>query len=78
MTSHIFAIINLFASKLVINNNNNIIFIQGKPLQCRNTVINGEEIDFAKGGKPENTEKNPRSVGETKYNNSIHMSSPFF
>ena len=30
------------------------------------------------GGKPENTEKNPWSMGETKYNNCIHMSSTFF
>ena len=42
VTSHILPIINLFASKLIINNNN-IIFIQGKPLQCRNTVINGRK-----------------------------------
>ena len=27
------------------------------------------------GGKPENPEKNPRSTGETNYNNSTHMSS---
>ena len=33
---------NLFASKLIINNN--IIFIQGKPFQCRNTVINGGPV----------------------------------
>ena len=35
-------------------------------------------VDFAEGGKPENPEKNPRSTGETNYNNSTHMSSKFF
>ena len=35
-------------------------------------------IDFREGGKPENPEKNPRSTGETNYNNSTHTSSKFF
>ena len=35
-------------------------------------------VDFTEGGKPENLEKNPRSTGETNYNNSTHMSSTFF
>ena len=29
-------------------------------------------------GKSKNPENNPRSTGETNYNNSIHMSSKFF
>ena len=36
------------------------------------------KVDFAEGGKPENPEKNPRSTGETNYNNSTHISSKFF
>ena len=36
------------------------------------------KVDFAEGGKPENPEKNPRSTGETNYNNSAHMSCTFF
>ena len=32
-------------------------------------------VDFAEGGKPENPEKNPRSTGETNYNNTTHMGS---
>ena len=35
----------------------------------------GLGVDFTEGGKPENPEKNPRSTGETNYNNS---SSAFF
>ena len=35
----------------------------------------GLGVDFTEGGKPE---KNPRSTGETNYNNSTHMSSKFF
>ena len=35
-------------------------------------------VDFAEGRKPENPEKNPRSTGETNYNNSTHVSSKFF
>ena len=38
----------------------------------------GLGVDFTEGGKPENPEKNPRSTGETNYNNSTHMSSKFF
>ena len=63
--------------------------MQGKPLQCRNTVINGgpvrqlrwiklTKVDFTEGGKPENPEKNAQSTGETNYNNSTHMSFKFF
>ena len=39
----------------------------------------GLGVDFAEGGKPENPEKNPRSMGEINYNNSTHivMSSKF-
>ena len=36
------------------------------------------KVDFAEGGKPENSEINPRSTGETNYNNSTHMSSKLF
>ena len=32
----------------------------------------GLGVDFTEGGKPENPEKNPRSTGETNYNNSTH------
>ena len=32
-------------------------------------------VDFWKGGKPENLEKNPRSTGEINYDNSIHSES---
>ena len=38
----------------------------------------GLGVDFTEGGKPENPEKNPRSTGETNYNNSTHTSSKFF
>ena len=38
----------------------------------------GLGVDFTEGGKPENPEKNPRSMGETNYNNSTHMSSKIF
>ena len=31
----------------------------------------GLGVVFMKGGKPENPEKNPRSTGETNYNNSV-------
>ena len=34
-------------------------------------------VEFTKGGKLENPEKNPRSTVETDYNNSTHMSSKF-
>ena len=34
-------------------------------------------VGFTKGGKPENPERNPRSTGETNYNNTTHMSSKF-
>ena len=34
-------------------------------------------VDFAEGGKPENTDKNPRSAEETNYNNSAYMSPKF-
>ena len=30
-------------------------------------------VDFSEGGKPEYSEKNPRSTGEINYGNSIHM-----
>ena len=32
----------------------------------------GLGADFTEGEKPENPEKNPRSMGETNYNNSTH------
>ena len=38
----------------------------------------GLGVDFTEGGKLENSEKNPRSTGETNYDNSTHMSSKFF
>ena len=38
----------------------------------------GLGINFTEGGKPENPKKNPRSTGETNYNNPTHMSSKFF
>ena len=38
----------------------------------------GLDVDSTEGRKPENPEKNPRSTGETNYNNSTHMSSKFF
>ena len=38
----------------------------------------GLGVDFIEGGKPESPEKNPRSTGETNYNNSTHMSSKLF
>ena len=31
-------------------------------------------VDFWEGGKPENPEKNPRSTGETNYDNYSHES----
>ena len=34
-------------------------------------------VDFREGGKPENPEKNPRSMGEINHDNSIHMSPKF-
>ena len=34
-------------------------------------------VDFTEGGKLENPEKNPRSVGETNNENSTHISSKF-
>ena len=37
----------------------------------------GLGIDITEGEKPENPEKNPRSTGETNYNNSTHTSSTF-
>ena len=38
------------------------------------------KVDFTERGnlKPENPEKNPRSTGETNYNNSTHMCSKYF
>ena len=35
------------------------------------------DVDFTKEGKPENPKKNPRSTGETNYNNFTHTSSKF-
>ena len=35
-------------------------------------------VVFTEGEKPENPEKNPRSTGETNYDNSTNMSSKFF
>ena len=32
-------------------------------------------VNFTAGGKSKNPEKNPRSMGETNYNNSTHISS---
>ena len=38
----------------------------------------GLGVDFTEGGKPENPEKNPRSTGETNYNNSAHTIGKFW
>ena len=36
------------------------------------------EVDFMEGGKPDNSEKNVRSKGDTNYNNSTYMSFKLF
>ena len=48
-------------------------------LRIKERVHMEARVHFTEGGKPENPwEKNPRSTGETNYNNSTHMSSKFF
>ena len=45
-------------------------------LRIKERVHMEARVHFTEGGKPENPrEKNPRSTGETNYNNSTHMSS---
>ena len=65
--------------------NNNIIFIQGKPLQCRNTIINGDPVKLRwiklrlilPREDNRRTQRKTLEAWETNYNNSICMSSKF-